>query len=59
MYWTKIILTGIFAAAVAGAYGGFPYDIPTYNYNPTVVTHGGETDSNGCHEDGSGDYHCH
>ena len=59
MYRTKIILAGIFAAAMAGADSEFSHDISTYHYNATVVAHSGETDSNGCHEDGSGDYHCH
>ena len=55
-----IVLSGILVVAMSGSFGAFSWAKTTFDYSTEhVVNHSGETDRNGCHEDGSGGYHCH
>lgn len=60
MYRTIIVIAGILAVAAAGPYSAFSRAVLIHGHAADqVVNHSGPTDRNGCHEDGSGGYHCH
>ena len=61
MYHAMIVVVGVLVLATNGHSAAIcPADRSyVHNIENVVVNHSGEVDKNGCHEDGSGGYHCH
>lgn len=60
MYRTILVVVIVLAATISGSYNVFSRAIFSHFHGAyQVVDHRAPTDRNGCHEDGTGGYHCH
>ena len=60
MYHAMIVVVGMLVFAINGPSAATSSAETSYDDNiGNVVNHSGDVDKNGCHEDGSGGYHCH
>lgn len=55
------LVVGILIIFMIDVHSSFSYTEPIHDDDSAnqIINHSGTTDSNGCHEDGSGGYHCH
>lgn len=60
MFRTTFTVGSILLLVMTGSYGAFSHVDPMHSHwTDRIVKHSGPTDAKGCHEDGSGGYHCH